>query len=243
MNLFLVMAKKKREKRKLANRPFWTIMGILIMISFLTIILAAKENLTGNSTVQPVSFMRAGSILDLEPNIDGLKYADVNVIADVKNAVVTTEEIDKLSWNFRGVVISMFKISSTDEDKFGEVKLTLKLKEEELASKGLTKEELRVYHNYEELDTTVDKTAGGYIFFKATSPGMGEFLIGKRMMKAAAVSTDNQPTEETQELDAVEQPAATAAETLPEPTEPTTPALKEKGFFAKIADFFKSIFS
>ena len=134
----------------------------------------------------------------------------------------------------------MFKISSTEESKFGQIELTLKLKEEQLKSKGLKKEELRLYRNGEELATALSRQEGEYFFFKAISPGMGEFLIGKRIEEVAAAPVLEKPAEV--------KAAVVSVESEEEPTTPTTataslPPVEEKGFFAKIADFFRRIFS
>src|SRR3990167_5796789 len=91
---------RKKPVKKLTSQPFWITFGAVFLISVL-IIFADSEGLTGHSTVQSISFMKAGSILELEPNVNGLKYANVHVVADVKNAIVTVEEIEQLSWNFR----------------------------------------------------------------------------------------------------------------------------------------------
>ncbi|MBU0459478.1 MAG: hypothetical protein KJ597_06945 [Nanoarchaeota archaeon] len=232
------MAQKKRGKKnnpKPNNKTFWIVLIGFFTISLLTILITSQVNLTGNTTVQPISFMKAGSELTIEPNVNGVKYIQLKIIEDLKNAQVITEEVEKISWDFQGTSISKFKISSTDEDKLNLYEITLKFKEAQLD--GIAKDELRLYQEGKELLTTLDKIEGEFIFYTAQTEGMGEFVIGKMEKEAVADVIEPEvipePKAQLEEL-----PALVEEESTPEPTE-----VEEKSFWEKIANFFKNIFS
>ncbi len=115
----------------------------------------------------------------LEVNVDGLKDLTLTLISDVKNAKIITEEVKKAGWEFKGTTYSRFKVSSTDADKFKDIQITLKIKEADLNKKGLTKNEVKLYLEGKELSTTFSGKVGEYLFYKAASQKMGEFVIGK----------------------------------------------------------------
>lgn len=115
----------------------------------------------------------------LEVNVEGLKDLTLTLTSDVKNAKITTEKVKKAGWEFKGITYSRFKISSTDADKFKDIQLTLKIKETDLTKKGLTQNEVKLYLDGKELSTTFSGKVGSYLFYKASSQKMGEFVIGK----------------------------------------------------------------
>ena len=106
---------------------------------------------------------------------------------DVKNIVITTEEVSNVNWPFAGKIYSMFKVSSVDEDKISQAKLVLKLKETDLQNRGLSKEAVTLYYQGQPLKTTLINEEEGYVTYYATCSGIGEFLIGKEVTSANAV--------------------------------------------------------
>ncbi len=166
------------EKRFKESKVFWGVLAIFVVLPLISLISLQETSLSGKA-VQSISYLKAGNKLFLEVNVDGVKDLTVTLLSDVKNAKITTAEVKKVSWNFKGTVYSRFKVSSADADKFGEMKFTLKIKEADLKKKGLTKKEVKLYLDGKKLTTTLKYKAGDYLFYEAASPKMGEFVIGK----------------------------------------------------------------
>lgn len=227
------MAAKKELRsqikvRQFQNKPLLILTGMILLIAFAVVLVYSEQNLTGNVTVQTVSYMKAGTELYSEPNFGILKYVRLQIAEDFKNAQIYISEVDHLSWTFRGVIISKFKISSSDDDKLGAVELTLKIPQTELAAKGLKNEEVRVYQDGQELPTTLQKVEGDYVFYIANAETVGEFLVGKSIPEQQALAGQ------------AVLPPSLAQETAPVVEQPIV--VEKPGFFGRIGNFFKGLF-
>lgn len=172
-----------KEKKRLSinlkeSKVFWGVLAIFIVLPMISLISTQETSLNGKA-VQSISYLKAGNKMFLEVNVAGVKDLTVTLLQDVKNSKIVTEEVQKISWDFKGTAYSKFKVSSTDADKFGAIQFTLKIKEKDLNKKGIGRGEVKLYLNGEELSTTLTERSGDYLFYQASSQKMGEFVIGK----------------------------------------------------------------
>ena len=170
--------KKRTEYNFKESKAFWGVLALFVVLPLISLISLEETSLSGKA-VQSISYLKAGDKMFLEVNVDGLKDLTLTLISDVKNAKIITEEVKKASWEFKGTAYSRFKVSSTDADKFKDIQITLKIKETDLTKKGLTRNEVKLYLEGKELSTTFSGKVGSYLFYKATSQKMGEFVTGK----------------------------------------------------------------
>ena len=120
----------------------------------MVLINSREASVTGNAAVQTIAYMKAGSELDFEVrDITGLKSVTIEFKETVKNAVITFEEVKTVAWDFQGTAISKFRISSKDEDKFGQIDFFLRIQESDLLASKLSFNDVKLYHNGKRLDT------------------------------------------------------------------------------------------
>ena len=217
--------KKRSKKHDLHHKSFWISIAFLFILSFLVLINSQGSGVTGDAAVQTIAFMKAGSQLDFEVrNINGVKQVTIWIKENVKNSVIQFEEIDKLAWDFQGIAISKFRVSSADENKFSNLEFLLRVQERDLQSAGLTSKDIFLYHNGKRLDTSFVEQKDNFFYFKATSNGLGDFVIGKanlaKVGEAITVVVPEQPRQE--------EPAPMPEEKL--------------SFWARIVLFFKGLF-
>jgi len=167
------------SKKNSDNRPFWVGFGILLLFSFVMVIVFSQNNLTGQ-TIQSISLMPKDSELFMEAKVDGLKDLTIHFSEQVKNARIVIEKPKLIGWKMQGVELARFTISFTDEDKIGSIDLRSKIREDKIISAGLSKEEVKFYLNGKELETTLEKIDGSYVFYTTSSAELGEFVIGKK---------------------------------------------------------------
>ncbi|HLC89246.1 MAG TPA: hypothetical protein VJG49_04385 [Candidatus Nanoarchaeia archaeon] len=219
------------------NKPFWIGFGILLIFSFVMIIVFSQNNLTGR-TIQNIALMPKGSELFMEAKVDGLKDLTIHFSEQVKNAQIIIQRPQLISWKLPGVELARFTISFTDEDKVSRIDLRTKIREDKITSAGLSKEELKFYLNGQELETTLEKIDGSYVFYTASSAELGEFVIGKKEVETTLPAVEEtgviepSPTEpETQ------QPAPVPAESLP------TSEPEPESFVDRVLNTLKNIFN
>ena len=114
---------------KESNKRFWIILGIVFLLSGITIGISFFNSsaLTGNLAIQFISSAEEGKNLFLEVrNVKGMQFMDIDVKNDLKNAKITIEEINSPPW-FEGTAYSSFKIASEDANRLGMITYTLKL--------------------------------------------------------------------------------------------------------------------
>ncbi|PIN76903.1 hypothetical protein COV17_00440 [Candidatus Woesearchaeota archaeon CG10_big_fil_rev_8_21_14_0_10_36_11] len=225
---------KKKENGGMRDKVFWVIVSVVFMLSAVVILtnINLQTNLTGNSVVQTISYMKAGNEMFLETKTGGIQEIVVTFNEDVKNSLIKTEEVDDVSWDFDGIAYSKVKISSVVEDKINEgIKVTLKIKESDLLPVGISQGDIRLFVNGKELETVFDKSSDGYLYYTSVSPSLGEFIIGKETVKAV---------EEVPEP-IVKEPIVGKA--IEEPVIKEEVVEEKIGFFAKIGNFFKELFA
>jgi ABC-type Na+ efflux pump permease subunit len=199
------------------QKLFWVVMVVAVVLSTATIFLTSPT-LTGGVAIQTIAFMQEGKELHFEvKNVENVKEANIQILKDTKNAKIIFEDITPPEFN--GKIISAFRGTSDIEDNFGQIKFLLKIKESDLRT--IEQNALKLYRNGEELVTIPGKKERGYIEYSATSPGLGLFVIG---LKNPSLK--------------IEDKTATPTTVTPEPVF-QKPAPVKRGFFGRIADFFR----
>ncbi|MEK6845818.1 MAG: hypothetical protein AABY26_03605 [Nanoarchaeota archaeon] len=170
---------------------------------------------------------------------------------DARNVILVIEEVDTVSWDFQGTVYSRFKVSSADAAQVEKARFTLKVKPEELDRLGISLTELKLYQEKREIPLTFLKKEDGFIYYKAEAPGIGEFVMGKAQVAAAAAPESAVVPASVAEKTASEalpvsietvKPVPEEKSELPLAGKATAVGEEEKGFFGKIGDFFKGLF-
>jgi PGF-pre-PGF domain-containing protein len=207
------------------HKAFW---GLFVTAIFFSVIfsLGGDVNITGHA-IQNVAYMQTGAVLQLDIDSFGLKTIYLTVLDDVKNSKVFVEEVEELSWDFDGTVYSTFEVSSLDADKFGDLELTLKIKDADLYDVGINRNEVKLFFEGNELETTLTEIKNDYVYYEASAEKMGEFVIGKAEVVEAAVA---QPSE------VIEEPVEVVEPEVQEPT--VLPVEEEDGFFAWVKNLF-----
>jgi len=174
------MSKKKKGDSVLEHKGFWLVLAVVIMLPLFGVLTGMfTAELAADKSYQTVSFKQAGSELHFEvKKIAGAKEMTIHFVEDAQNMIIEFEELNN-HWKFDGTVYSQFKISSEDASKIGKVKFVLKIKEADLRSLGLFKDEVSLYFEGQELETKLTKLEGEYVFYEAKGEGIGEFVIGK----------------------------------------------------------------
>ncbi len=251
------MAKKRAVKKKeehcayCQSRSSWLIWGTVIILAILVLIWLLSlpsVGLSGKAALQTVAYMPAGSTLNFEVKVDGLKEMTVTFSENAKNLVIKSDEISKPAWSFEGFIISGFKIESADADKISNIKFLLKIKEEDFKPAGLKFGEVGLYSGKGKIEWQLAKEEGGYRYYEAESPAIGEFVIGRAKMEEAAPKTPEEtitPGLEVSEEKLVEEtPAEEAVIEEPQPVETAQPApIEKKGFFSRIWEGIAKLFS
>jgi len=176
---------KKQEaietpKMKLRHKQSWAILGILFLLSLMTIISLQESgmSITGNA-VQTVGFAKAGSTLSFQvSNVPGLNDATAVFNQEIRNGVIKFEVNENIP--FENDYYSKFSISSVDEDKITSLKLTLFLEQVKLDQIPLSRNEVQLFQNSLPIETTMSKIEGNRIFYTATITSLGDFVIGRK---------------------------------------------------------------
>lgn len=241
------MSRKKRGKKLSLQHPnTLVVLGVVFLVSVLSILtILGPSSVTGN-TIQPIGYMTTGEPLHLAvKDVPGLELVFTNAAETIKNGKIVVEVDDSIS--FDRAYVTKFSVSSAQ--KFGPLRFTFKMKEQDLYAKGIGLYDLRVYDgNNKEYPTELLKQSYGYIHYIANVPDMGKFVLGKVAAKenATASATAVQPAEvpAPEVKEAVEEPKEMPKEELPlagKAAASTSP--EEKGFFARIVEFFRNLFS
>ncbi len=243
------MSRKKRETKLSLQHPnTLVVLSVVFLVSVLSIItILGPSSVTGN-TIQPLGYMTTGEPLHLAvKDVPGLELIFTNAAETIKNGKIVVEVDDSISFDRPYVT----KFNVTSADKFGPLRFTFKVKELDLYDKGIGLYDLRVYHDNKEYPTELLKQSYGYISYIASVPDMGKFVLGKVAPeeKAEEMVKEPLPTEETIVSEPETPPSEEAVQEVPE-EEPLVgkaaevPAEKEeKGVWARIADFFRRLFS
>lgn len=224
---------KKEETSAISHKPFWAVIISIFIISIITILNYIEAPiLTGNVVVQPISFLKEGSELHVEvKDVKGVDEVTITVLDEVKNGLIRIEKMEPA--DFTGTAYSSFVISSTDEEKFGQIKFKLKILDDDLLKTGISPFDVVLYHEGEELPTLRSTTKGGYAYYTTASQGLGNFVIGRSQVKFAEKVLEEEPVIEEELLP--ERPKEEIAKVIPEEV--------KKSFWEKFVDFLKGLFS
>lgn len=248
------MVSKKRGRNNKAQRAFcfskqpnvWVVLSVVIIIACLAIITTFRpSSITGN-TVQTIGYMNKGDTLQLSVrDVPGLETIFTHPDEKIKNGKITAEVDDSIPFDRPYVV--KFKVSS--EGKFGPMQFQFKVKEQDLLDKGISRNDLQLYQELKVYSLQLLKVNHGYLYYLVTVPSMGHFVLGR----VEAVEKEVVVVEEEKVVDSPaveEQPVEVIKEATEEPSvvvgkaaEQPVPEMEQKGFFARIADFFRNLFS
>ncbi len=247
------MVSKKRGRNNKAQRVFcsskqpnvWVVLSVVLLIVFLTAItMLGPSSVTGN-TVQTISRMNKGDPLQLSVrDVPGLETIFTNADEIIKNGKIIVEVDDSIPFDRPYVV--KFKVSS--EGKFGPMRFQFKVKEQDLLDKGISRNDLRLYQELKVYSLQLLKVNHGNLYYLVTVPSMGHFVLGRVEAVETAVVAEEEKVVEAPAVE--EQPVEAVTEATEEPSvvvgkaaEQPVPEMEQKGFFARIADFFRNLFS
>ncbi len=249
------MVSKKRGRNNKAQRAFcslqqpnvWIVLSVVLLITFLTAITVfGSSSITGN-TIQTIGYMNKGDTLQLSVrDVPGLETIFTHPDEIIKNGKITVEVDDSIPFDRPYVV--KFKVSS--EGKFGPMQFQFKVKEQDLLGKGISRNDLRLYQELKIYSLQLLKVNHGYLYYFVTVPSMGHFVLGR--VEAEAVETAvvveeekvaEAPAVEEQPVEVIEETAAEPSVVVGKAAEQPAPEMEQKGFFARIADFFRNLFS
>ncbi len=245
----------KKSNSEFQHGSFWVLLAIVLFLTVLTVFKSIEQSdLTGHATIQTISFMKSGQELHFEvSDIDGVREITIQLTEDVTDSKILFKEDDTIE--FTGNYYSKFVISSVDKEKYGGMKFLLKIKEKDILAKGIAIYDVRLYANGQELPTTLlpaqelpatlVNAAEGYLFYEATSPEMGDFVIGRVAPVVTEITTSTGITEEpspvTVTLATEEEPLGVGEPLVGKAGEQALP--EESGFWAKIVSFFRNLFN
>lgn len=239
----MVHKKRSREQRsspKLPRPNTWVVLSVALLVIALTVItaLGPSSSLTGN-TIQSIGRMNKGDPLQLSVrDVPGLQTIFTHAEEIIKYGKITAEVDDSIPFDRAYVV----KFTVSSEGKFGPLQFTFKVKEQDLLDKGISRHDLKLYHELQEYPLQLLKVDHGYLYYIVTVPSMGHFVLGRVEVAAKeetvveAPVVEEQSAEEVVEEEATEEPlVGMAAESSAES--------EQQGFFARIAEFFRNLFS
>ena len=236
------MARKKGGERRSWQQPnAWVAFSVVFLISVFTVVtLLGPSTVTGN-TIQDIGRMTKGEPLHLAvKDVPGLELIFTNAAETIKNGKILVEVDESIP--FDRAYVTKFNVTSVG--KFGPLQFTFKVKEQDLYDLGIGQYDLRLHHKSEEYSLQLLKQNYGYFYYVVTVPEMGKFVLGRVAVEEPAAVAGTKPEEALPEAEApaVEEPAAEEeAPVVGKAVE--LPEYKErKGFWARIADFFRNLF-
>lgn len=238
----------QRSSRSLQQPNLWVVLSVALLVLGLTVITSlGPSSVTGN-TVQNIGRMNKGDPLHLSVrDVPGLEKVFTNAAEIIKYGQITVVVDESIP--FDRSYVNKFTVRS--ENKFGPLQFTFKVNEQDLLDKGISRGDLRLYHGVKEYALQLLKVDHGYLYYVVTVPSMGNFVLGRVEVEEKGVM-EEKPAEAPaaeEPVPAAEQPAEAVVEELPE-EEPLVgkaaeqpAAMEKKGFFARIAEFFRNLFS
>ncbi len=251
-------------KKEVKHKPFWALLGILLLVTFIIFINKTQTslNLTGHA-VQVISYQPQGSQLFFEiRNVPNLKDGTAHFSDTVKNSKITINEqsIPK----FKGTALSAFDIESPESTKISQIDLTFKIKKTNITNAKLLPAELTLYQNDQPVYLSIEKEEGEYTYFKTTINMFGTYILGKSRIEITSTPTtttpelkETTPPPQLQEPKALEEQKPIIVEqpkpliisitpsgeaTQPPATSTTSQPLPKPSIWQKTKDFFKNIF-
>ncbi len=219
------MPKKKRvikhnvhHLKELKHKSFWLSLLLIFLVSTVVILsLSSQQSLTGHATIQPIAFAKSGSSVHAEVNVGHIKEAEIFVKEDVNRGKVIFKENPQILFNGKSLSEITFSLEGIVASR---IDLTLKIKDEDITAAGLKPNEVKLYHNNEEIATKLIEQEGAYHYYSASINDVGNIVIGKKTVQPAGekvavptVPVVEQIAEPTAEPE-VEQPGVNSAENI-----------------------------
>ncbi|MDO8510907.1 MAG: hypothetical protein Q7S55_01960 [Nanoarchaeota archaeon] len=234
------ISRAQKSSSSLQQPNLWVILSVALLVIGLTVITSlGPSSVTGN-TVQNIARMNKGDPLQLSvSDVPGLLTVFTNaneIIRDGKITVVVDENLP-----FNGKFFSKFTVTS--ENKWGTLRFTFKIKEQDLLAKGISRGDLRLYHGVKEYALQLLKVDHGYLYYVVTVPSMGNFVLGKfAAAEKETVVTIIKESPETVTIDdpniMKEKPGSLVGRAAGLPSE-----MEGESLWARIAQFFRNLFS
>src|SRR3989338_1802141 len=239
------MVHKKRgaarnNSRLLPHPNVWVVLSVAVLVIGLSVItaLGPSSSVTGN-TIQNIGRMNKGDPLHLSVrDIPGLEKVFTNAEETILYGQINVDVDESIP--FDRPYVSKFTVRS--ENKFGPLQFTFKVKEQDLLDQGISRYDLRLYHGVKEYSLQLLKIDHGNLYYVVTVPSMGNFVLGRVEVMPKEVKVEN----DAETPAAEEQPAEVLEEAAEEPLigmAAESSAEAQPGFFAKIAIFFRKVFS
>ena len=233
------ISRAQKSSSSLRQPNLWVILSVALLVIGLTVITSlGPSSVTGN-TVQNIGRMNKGDPLHLSvSDVPGLELVETNAGEIIKYGKITVQVDESIPFN--GKFFSKFTVTS--ENKWGPLRFTFKVKEQDLLAKDISRGDLRLYHGVKEYALQLLKVNHGYLYYVVTVPSMGNFVLGK--FATAEKETVVTITKESPETVTVDDPNIMEEKSgaLVGKAVESSPA-EQKGFFAKIAEFFRNLFS
>ena len=217
-------------KKKVQNKSFWIVLVLVFAFSLSVIVVNFNNysDLTGKS-VQVVNLGKEGGVVPLNTKINGVNSIKINFIDATKNDKVVTEELDVNDLDIEGIFYSRFVISSSDEDKIGNVEIDFKLNNEKLSELKITVPQL--YQDGKELGLEFIRKDETHTYYQSIG-GMGEFLIGELKETPKVIEKEVQQPKKI----VVPEPEPF----IPEPIAKKTQTIKEESWWDDFKGWFTS---
>ncbi len=235
-----VVKKQVKKRSTIQNKSFWLVMGVVFAMSIAAVFIASNGfPLTGNA-IQPLSFVKGGTSMMMEfKGIQSMKNAEVFFGETIKGSNIAFNEDQTIS--FDGVAYAKIKGESPDADKISSINFNLKIEKNKLLGLGISKEELHLYNNGKELQTTLSHEAGEFLYYTATSNGLGDFVVGKMEGKVMMPEVEEEKVMAKEEIKEIEEPVTQKPAEVKK--EVVVKEEEEEGAFSKFVSFFKNIFN
>lgn len=235
----------RRNSRTLPSPNTWVVLSVAVLVIGLTVITAlGPSSVTGN-TVQNIAKMNKGDPLQLAVrDVPGLETVFTNADESILYGKITVEADESIP--FDRLYLSKFTISS--DNKFGPLRFTFKFKEQDLLAKGISRDDLRLYHGLQEYSLELLKVNFGNLYYIVTVPSMGNFVLGRVEEKVEEKPAEAEVEEQASVVE--EQLSEEAVEETPEEeplagkaVEVSAPASEKVSLWVRIAAFFRNLFS
>ena len=234
------MVKRKTEvqinkKPSVKNKYSWAGLATVFFLSILVIISSFDDipGLTGAAVnFHHIAYAQAGVLPAFEVKVGGIQTAEITILDTLKDTNIVFREEE-----FEDSVYSIVSVSSDDADKIGKMKLVLKLDEQKLYQLGFSLDSVAVNGKL----ATQTKIERGFVFYEVEIGRTDEIIIRRDSTKKVepVAEVEEEPIEEEREVMLDEE---SHEEEQPK-QEKRKDALVGKGFFSKVGDFFKGLFS
>src|SRR3989344_2659712 len=234
------MARKKRmmkhhsahHSKELKHKSFWLSLLLVFLVSFVVILsLSSQQSLTGHATVQPIAFAKSGSSILSEVNIGHIKTATTFVKEDVNRGKIIFKEDPQILFNGQSLSEVAISVEGVVPSR---IDLTLKIKYEDLAAKGIKANEVKLYLNNKEVATKLTEHEGAYYYYSASINDVGDVVIGKKTAQRVVEKLSNQI------VPVVEQVTEPAAEpSAQQPSAYPAENIAGRSFWQKFLDLFR----